>query len=61
MIKGKIPVTWTEQNYTCLPWFENDRHEEKFNAIVDTTNYNVGVSMCFQEKLLSVFYDAVKD
>tara|TARA_B100001057_G_scaffold95074_1_gene91520 strand:- start:10419 stop:10910 length:492 start_codon:yes stop_codon:yes gene_type:complete len=61
MIKGKIPVTWAEQNYTGLPWFENDRHEEKFNAVVDTTNYNVGVSMCFQEQLLGVFYDAVKD
>jgi len=58
-MKGNIPVTWTEADYKNLPWFTNDVHEEKFNATVETQNYNVGVSMCFEKDLLKVFYDAV--
>jgi hypothetical protein len=59
MIDGKITVTWTEDDYINLPWFTNNVHEEKFNSTVETKNYNVGVSMCFDEQLLTKFYDAV--
>tara|TARA_R110000803_G_scaffold174846_1_gene237414 strand:- start:290 stop:502 length:213 start_codon:yes stop_codon:yes gene_type:complete len=59
MMNGKVPVTWTDDDYINLPWFTNDVHEEKFNSTVDTQNYNVGVAMCFDEKLLAKFYDAV--
>jgi hypothetical protein len=59
MMNGKVPVTWTDDEYINLPWFTNDVHEEKFNSTVDTQNYNVGVAMCFDEKLLAKFYDAV--
>ena len=59
MIKGTMPVTWAESDYTNLNWVTNKIHEEKFNATVNTENYNVGVFMCF-ENLPSVFYDAVE-
>ena len=59
MIKGQIAVTWTEQDYKNLQWVTNKVHEEKFNATVDTENYNVGVYMCFAN-LPKVFHDAVK-
>ena len=45
MIKGAVEVIWTEEDYINLPWFTNDVHEEKFNATVDTSKYDVGVSM----------------
>ena len=60
MIQGQIPVTWTEADYKNLTWVSNKVHEEKFNATVDTQNYDVGVYMCF-ENLPTKFYDAVKD
>tara|TARA_B100000900_G_scaffold390695_1_gene384639 strand:+ start:700 stop:1179 length:480 start_codon:yes stop_codon:yes gene_type:complete len=60
MIQGVIPVTWAEADYKNLTWVTNKVHEEKFNATVDTQNYNVGVYMCF-ENLPAKFYDAVKD
>ena len=60
MIQGAIPVTWAEADYKNLTWVTNKVHEEKFNATVDTQNYNVGVYMCF-ENLSAKFYDAVKD
>ena len=60
MIKGQIAVTWTEADYKNLQWVTNEVHEEKFNATVDTNNYNVGVYMCF-ENLPTVFQDAVKE
>ena len=60
MIKGQIAVTWSEADYKNLTWVTNKVHEEKFNATVDTQNYNVGVYMCF-ENLPTKFYDAVKD
>ena len=59
MINGKIDVTWTEEDYINLPWFTNDAHEEKFNATVDTSTYDVGVDMCF-ENLPDVFQN-IKD
>lgn len=59
MIKTQIPVTWTAQDYIDLPWVCNEKPEEKLNATVDTTNLNVGVYMCFDEKLLEKFYMAV--
>ena len=40
MIKGQIAVTWTEADYKNLQWVTNEVHEEKFNATVDTNNYN---------------------
>ena len=58
MIKGTMPVTWAESDYTNLNWVTNKIHEEKFNATVNTENYNVGVFMCF-ENLPSVFYDCL--
>ena len=60
MIHGVIPVTWAEADYKNLTWVTNKVHEEKFNATVDTQNYNIGVYMCF-ENLPAKFYDAVKD
>ena len=60
MIKTQIPVTWTEQDYIDLPWVCNEKPEEKLNATVDTTNLNVGVYMCFDEKILGKFYKAVE-
>mgnify|MGYP003129610811 FL=1 len=45
MIKGQIAVTWSEADYKNLTWVTNKVHEEKFNATVDTQNYNVGVYM----------------
>tara|TARA_E500000318_G_scaffold110781_1_gene127194 strand:+ start:1056 stop:1547 length:492 start_codon:yes stop_codon:yes gene_type:complete len=60
MIKATIPVTWTEKDYQYLPWVCNPIPEEKFNATVDTTNLNVGVYMCYDEKILSKFYSAVE-
>ena len=59
MIKGNVEVTWTEEDYINLPWFTNDIHEEKFNATVDTSTYDVGVDMCF-ENLPEIFH-AVKE
>jgi hypothetical protein len=59
MISGKIDVTWTEEDYINLPWFTNEAHEEKFNATVDTSTYDVGVDMCF-ENLPDVFQN-IKD
>ena len=59
MINGKIDVTWTEEDYINLPWFTNDAHEEKFNSTVDTSTYDVGVDMCF-ENLPDVFQN-IKD
>ena len=59
MINGKITVTWTADDYTNLPWTRNAVPEEKLNATVDTRTYNIGVLMCFDEKLLTKFYDAV--
>jgi len=59
MINGKVPVIWSKEDYINLPWFTNDVHEEKFNSTVDTQNYNVGVAMCFDGKLLVKFYDSV--
>jgi len=49
IIKGNINVTWTEADYINLPWYTNEVHEEKFNATVDTSTYDVGVSMCFED------------
>ena len=43
MIQGVIPVTWSKADYENLTWVTNEAHEEKFNATVDTQNYNVGV------------------
>jgi len=60
MIKGNIPVTWTEKDYKDLPWHFNDVHEERFGALVDTAKYNVGVAICFDESLLAKFYEAVQ-
>lgn len=60
MIKGSVPVTWTEDDYKNLPWFTNDVHEEKFNATVDTSTYDVGVSMCF-ENLPQVLLDVANN
>ena len=60
MIKGKLPVTWSEKDYKDLTWFTNSDHEERFGATVDTTNYKIGVAMCFDEKLLEKFYKAVE-
>jgi len=54
--EGIIPVTWTEDDFKSLAWFTNDVHEEKFNATVDTSTYDVGVSMCFED-LPQVFID----
>ena len=59
MIKGNVEVTWTEEDYINLPWFTNDVHEEKFNATVDTSTYDVGVSMCFED-LPEVFHKVVE-
>jgi hypothetical protein len=59
MIKGTVPVTWTEKDFKELDWLTNDVHEEKFNAIVDTSTYDVGVSMCF-ENLPQVLLDVAK-
>lgn len=61
MIKGNIPVIWDEQDYKKLNWVlpEPDKHEEKFNATVDITKYQVGVSMCY-ENLPKVLLDAGK-
>ena len=58
MIKGQIAVTWSEADYKNLTWVTNKVHEEKFNATVDTQNYNVGVYMCF-ENLPTKFYDCL--
>jgi hypothetical protein len=55
MIKGNVDVTWTEEDYIDLSWFTNDVHEEKFNATVDTSTYDVGVAMCFED-LPEVFH-----
>ena len=55
MINGKIDVTWTEEDYINLPWFTNEAHEEKFNSTVDTSTYDVGVDICF-ENLPDVFH-----
>ncbi len=55
MIKGNVDVTWTEEDYIDLSWFTNDVHEEKFNATVDTSTYDVGVAMCFVD-LPEVFH-----
>ena len=55
MINGKTTIIWTEEDYINLPWFTNDAHEEKFNATVDTSTYDVGVDMCF-ENLPEVFH-----
>jgi len=55
MIKGNVEVIWSEEDYTNLPWFTNDVHEEKFNATVDTSTYDVGVAMCFED-LPEVFH-----
>ena len=60
MIETKIPVTWTEQNYRDLPWVINPIPEERFNATVDTTKYNVQAYMCSDETLLTKFYDAIQ-
>ena len=60
MIKTQIPVTWTKEDYQNLPWVCNKIPTEKFNATVDTTNLNVGVYMCFDEKILGKFYKAIK-
>ena len=59
MIKGAVEVIWTEEDYINLPWFTNDVHEEKFNATVDTSKYDVGVSMCFED-LPEVFHKVVE-
>ena len=59
MIKGKVEVIWTEEDYMNLPWFTNDVHEEKFNATVETKGYDVGVSMCFED-LPEVFHKVVE-
>lgn len=59
MIKGNVDVTWSEKDYINLPWFTNDVHEEKFNATVDTSTYDVGVSMCFED-LPEVFHKVVE-
>ena len=59
MIKGNVEVTWSEEDYINLPWFTNDVHEEKFNATVDTSTYDVGVSMCFED-LPEVFHKVVE-
>ena len=59
MISGKIDVTWTEEDYINLPCFTNEAHEEKFNSTVDTSTYDVGVDMCF-ENLPDVFQN-IKD
>mgnify|MGYP001166503262 FL=1 len=48
MISGKIDPIWKEEHYINLPWFTNDAHEEKFNSTVDTSSYDVGVDMCFE-------------
>jgi hypothetical protein len=56
MIKGSILPVWTEDDYINLPWFENESHEEKFNATVDTKLYDVGVLIC-NENLPRVFYN----
>ena len=55
MINGKTTIICTEEDYINLPWFTNDAHEEKFNATVDTSTYDVGVDMCF-ENLPEVFH-----
>jgi len=55
MIKGNIEVTWIEEDYIKLSWQANSTHEEKFNATVDTSKYDVGVDMCF-ENLPDVFH-----
>lgn len=55
MISGKIDPIWKEEDYISLPWFTNDAHEEKFNSTVDTSTYDVGVDMCF-ENLPDVFH-----
>ena len=57
MIKGEITVTWNEHDYKNLSWVTNETPEEKFNALVDTTRYNVGVFMCY-ENLPKVFTEA---
>ena len=59
-IKGNIPVTWTKDDFKNLDWFTNDVHEEKFNATVDTSTYDVGVSMCF-ENLPQSLVDVAKN
>ena len=48
MISGKTKIVWTETDYINLPWVTNEAHEEKFNSIVDTSTYDVGVDMCFE-------------
>jgi len=56
MIKGSISPVWSENDYKDLPWYENDVHEERFNATVDTATYDIGVLIC-NENLPQVFYN----
>jgi hypothetical protein len=57
---GNIPVAWSSEDYETLSWYMNEQHEEKFNATVDISTYNIGVSIC-NEHLPQVFYNVLEN
>lgn len=59
MIKGKIAITWNEQDYINLPYDDVTKVVGRSDYTVNTNNYNVGVSSVY-ENLPQVFHDAVK-
>ena len=59
MIKGKIAITWKEQDYIDLPYDDVTKVVGRSDYAVNTNNYNVGVSSVY-ENLPQVFHDAVK-
>lgn len=60
MFQGRLPVTWTVEDYQNLNWFSPDHIEERFTATIETNLYNnVNVYIC-NDNLPQILYDCVR-